>query len=503
MNFKLRILKDISTNSFKDTTQLKNTLWYMLPVVVSNVLPVVTLPIFTSIISVADYGVYALTMVYAVFCNGLSNFGLTAGYERNFFENSETRKRAGLLFATLTFVITTFIIFAVFTFIFRSTLSEIIIGSKTYGNMLFLSYSGAGVMSLKTYFLTYLKNSENPKSFVWSTVGESILSTSISLYFVAYLRIGVSGLIWGQLIASLIIFFVLCIKFLRMIPFSLDFLALKHSLNLSLPLTPKIFFGVIGTEFDKYMIGLIGTVGGVGVYNLGQKIGNIGFTFMTAIQNVFAPQVYQRMFTLKEKGGESIGRYLTPFLYISISGSLFIALFSEELIRLLTPESFHGAIDVVCILSLLYGTYFFGKQPQLIYAKKTSLTSGLSLLGIFLNIGINIPFIKIWGMIGAAWGTLCAGLITGVISFYFSQKYYRIQWEFNKLIMIFGLFFTCTIGTMLLRHYMVVYELRLVIKLLCLGFFVFLGNYIGVLSKENLLVVKHIIFSRSKKLEIS
>lgn len=496
-------MKDRETPSSTNSKQIINASWYMLPVVVSNALPIVTLPIYTSIISVSDYGVYALASVYAVFCNGLSNFGLTTGFDRDFFENRELQKRAGLLFATLTFVITTFLIFAVFTFIFRSFLAQIIIGSKTYANILFLAYCGAGVNSLKTYFLIYLKNSERPKPFVWSIIGESFLSTFITLYFVAYLRIGVSGLIWGQLLSSLIIFFVLSIKFLRMMPFSLDFLALKYSLKLSLPLTPKIFFGVIGTEFDKYMIGLIGTVGGVGIYNLGQKIGNISFTFMTAIQNVFAPQVYQRMFTSKEEGGDSIGSYLTPYLYISIAGSLSVALFSEELIRFLTPESYHGAIDVVCILSLLYGTYFFGKQPQLIYAKKTGLTSGLSLLGLVLNIGINIPFIKIWGMIGAAWGTLSAGLITGVISFYFSQKYYRIRWEYDKLIIIFGLFFTFTIGTMLLRHYMVVYELRLVIKLLCLGFFVFLGNCIGVVSKENLLVVKQMIFSRSKKVEIS
>ena len=122
------------------------------------------------------------------------------------------------------------------------------------------------------------------------------------------------------------------------------------------------------------MIGLLNTVGGVGVYSIGQKVAYIVFTYMTAIQNVFSPQVYKRMFEEGEEGGESVGRYLTPFLYISIAVALLISLFSEEIISILTPESYHDSIDIVIVLSMLYGSYFFGKQPQLIFAKRlTSL----------------------------------------------------------------------------------------------------------------------------------
>lgn len=465
----------------------------MIPVIVGNLLPILTLPLFTRILSVEDYGIFALSQVYAIFVNGISNFGLTIGYERNFFENEDKYKRAGLLFATLLFVISTFSLFGLFTYILKEPLSEWIIGDKKYGYILFWSYCATGVTALKTYFLTYFKNTENAKAFVWYTIDESLIGVLLSLFMIVYLRIGIYGLIWGPLIASSLIFTVLSIRFIKMLPFVIDVQALKSSLRLSLPLTPRIFFGVIGNQFDKYMIGLIGSIGGVGIYNLGQKIANILFTFMTAMQNVFAPQVYKRMFELGAEGGRSVGKYLTPYFYITIAGGLVVSLFSEEVIIILTPKPYHGAIDIVCILSILFSTYFFGKQPQLIFAKKTGITSILTIVGIVLNVLINIPFIYQWGVIGAAWGTLLAGIISGGISFVISQKYYEIKWEYAKLLLIFGLFFIFTLSSMGLRHYAVIYELRLIFKLTGIALFFLVGVKMNFLSRENLQLITNLI----------
>jgi len=301
---------------------------------------------------------------------------------------------------------------------------------------------------------------------------------------------GIIGLVWGQLLASLIIFTILSIKFARSLPVSFDGKALKESLKLSLPLTPRIFFGIIGSQFDKYMIGLLNTVGGVGIYNIGQKISNIIFTIMTAIQNVFGPQVYMRMFEQGEEGKKSIGRYLTPFLYCSISIGLLISLFSEEIITVLTPKSYHGAIDVVIILSMLYGTYFFGKQPQLIYAKKTIITSTLTLVSIGLNILINIPFITKWGVLGAAWGTFLAGLISGIISFVVSQHYYEIKWEYGKIFAIFLVFFGSSLTIILLKNFGIAYWIGAIVKLISLVSYVYLGIMFNILTKQNLILVK-------------
>ena len=125
--------------------QIKNSFIYLLPVIVSNLIPILTLPIFTRILTPADYGVFALAQVYAIFVNGVANFGLTIGYERNFFEHKETKNVAGLLYSTLSFVIVAFIICGFFTYLFKYRLSGWIIGSTDHANILFWSYCATGV----------------------------------------------------------------------------------------------------------------------------------------------------------------------------------------------------------------------------------------------------------------------------------------------------------------------------------------------------------------------
>ncbi|MBF0119186.1 MAG: oligosaccharide flippase family protein [Desulfobacterales bacterium] len=472
--------------------QIKNSLIYLLPTIVGNLIPILTLPIFTRILTTSDYGIWSLAQVYAIFVTGVANFGLTVGYERNFFEHKEPKIVAGLLYSTLLFVFIGFIVLGFFTYLLKSKLSLWIIGSKEHADILFWSYCASGIVGLKVYYLTYFKNTENAKAFVLYTIDESVLGLLFSLFMVAYLRIGLIGLIWGQIFASGIVFSILSFRFVRFLPVSFDAEALKVSLKLSLPLTPRIFFGVIGNQFDKYMIGLLNTLCNVGVYNIAQKVAYIVFSYMTSIQNVFSPQVYKRMFDLGEKGGESVGNYLTPFLYISISIGLMISLFAEEIISVLTPKPYHDAIDIVMILSMLYGSYFFGKQPQLIYSKKTYITSIMTAVSIGLNIMINIPFINKWGAIGAAWGTFCAGVLSGVLTFIVSQHFYEIKWEYQKLIFIFSIFFGSTLLIILLRYVGVSYEYRFVVKLISLASYIYLGMRLNVLTKDNYLLVKKI-----------
>ena len=74
------------------------------------------------------------------------------------------------------------------------------------------------------------------------------------------------------------------------------------------------------------MLGIFGTIGGVGIFEIGQK-GKFYFYFMTALQQVFSPQVYKRMFSENQLVFKGIGQYLTPF-YICVLFAMPVSLFS-------------------------------------------------------------------------------------------------------------------------------------------------------------------------------
>ncbi|HPK54566.1 MAG TPA: polysaccharide biosynthesis C-terminal domain-containing protein, partial [Smithellaceae bacterium] len=110
---------------------------------------------------------------------------------------------------------------------------------------------------------------------------------------------------------------------------------------------------------------------------------------------------------------------------------------------------------------------------------------------IGLNVLINVPFIYTWGAIGAAWGTLLAGLISGTISFIVSQKYYKIGWEYEKVGLIFLIFFGSAITMIVLRYFDISYLIRIGVKLISLAGYAYLGMKLNILSRNNYLLVKN------------
>ena len=114
-------------------------------------------------------------------------------------------------------------------------------------------------------------------------------------------------------------------------------------------------------------------------------------------------------------------------------------------------------------------------------------------MSIVLNIIINIPFIMKWGAMGAAWGTLLAGLTSGTVSFIVSQRYYKIRWEYRKIAPIFMIFFGSAVTMILLRNLGISYEMRVVVKLVSLVGYLYLGVKLNFISKQNYLLTKKMV----------
>jgi O-antigen/teichoic acid export membrane protein len=70
-----------------------NTLYYLIPSVVMGALSIVSISIYTHIIPVEDYGALAICIAYSLFVTAIANFGLSMGYERDFFEGQDDIKK--------------------------------------------------------------------------------------------------------------------------------------------------------------------------------------------------------------------------------------------------------------------------------------------------------------------------------------------------------------------------------------------------------------------------
>jgi len=470
--------------------QVRNAGIYMFPTIVSIILPIISLPIILRYLTPTEYGAYALSLAFASVVVGFCQLSLLDVYERNFFVYTTEKERTQLLFTIISFVSSIMLIAGIIIYFYKGYLAAWIVQNKIYGLMMLFTFVGLTMQTNCNYYLSFLKNIGNAKLNVSITLATSLLSVILNIYFVSILKIGPLGLALGLLISNAIIFITVTIYFIIRIKFSLNPSLLISSLKLSLPLVPTKFVSIVMKQFDKYIISVITSVGGAGIYALSQRISSISFLFMTAIQKVYGPIVYHRMFNKNTKDGDKeIGQYLTPFAYFSVAAALFVSLFSEEALIILAPPEYLKGLSVINILCISFTFGFFTKQPQIMYAGKTVILSVLTFINFIFTVILLYLFVNQFGLIGAAIGYLLVSIIYNALYVWQGQKYYRIDYEWLKLMVIYGMLIFMSISILILHTWEIAYFNRLIIKFIYLGIFMGLGMYFKIITKSNLLLI--------------
>jgi O-antigen/teichoic acid export membrane protein len=458
--------------------------------VVATILPVLTIAIFTRILIPADYGVLALALIAASVLSGLCNMGMTTAFDRNYFEYMPSaRDLSSLYYTSLIFVFFNFVICLAIVFLMREKISQLLTSSDIHGAMVVITFVAYFFGNLIVEFhFTYLRNSEKPREFAVFKIIGLLGSFALSLFFVAGLKIGVIGIPLAQMISGLLVFTWMSVVILGKMRVSISWKVFKNSFGIAYPLTPLALVSVLNVQFDKFMIGLLTAMGNVGVYHIGKNVSYMVFSFMTALENVFRPEIYRRMFDQEDQNITSIGDYLVPFLYISIGMAMLVALFSEEVFNVLTPEAYWGAAPVVTILSMYFGLLFFGKiySVQLIYSKKTYLNTVLVISSVVINILLNIPMIMWFGAVGAAWATMVAGVLSGLIGITVAQRIIPIPWVWAKIKWIVGIFIFGATMVAALNLISAPYYLAFTFKVIMITLYVWFGVRFGILSRTNI-----------------
>ena len=426
-------------------SQLKSNIVYILSFFSTTAISFLLLPIYTHKIGILGFGQLAMVQIYATFMTSMVNLGLLNIYERSFFDYSKN-ERNNLLFTILMFMMMFIAVIAILTHTFRDFISLDLLQTHAVKNLLLPAFLGTSLISITQYFIVYNKSSLKPKSVMAIQISQSLINHFTSLFCIIVLGYKAFGVLLGPVVANSAIFLVCFSSFIVRNKLKLSFTSFWHNLKIALPLALYSFTNIINSQFDKYMINLLQTLGGVGIYNLGQRVSNGVFSLMTALGHTYVPMIYSLMFsTEKKKAAIKIGRILTPYAFISALFALLGIIFSLEIITILAPEKFNSAANIILILSLSRAILFFGKQKQLIYAKKTKLLLILNIIGIILNITLNTFFIIKYGAIGAALATLITVIISSIIHFYYAQKYFYIKWEKIKIGFIFSYLFICSI----------------------------------------------------------
>lgn len=468
--------------------QTRNTYKYFIQAGVSAVLALITLPVYTRLITPEEFGYIALAQVYALLMIGIANFGIVEVLERNYFQYKDDPVTQGkLLFTCLMFVGTFSIALIAITWMVLNPVANIM-GVKEAPMYVLLALVGQAIANINNYFYIYLKNGADAGAYSKYNIVVAILNAFVGVYLIAFLHTDAVGILYALIVSSIVGFLLLFTVFIQKYQFAIDFRILSETLKLAYPMTPRILTGVLSNQLDKYLVGMLSSVGMVGIYSIGQRVSYYVFYFMTILQNVFGPEVYRRMFTGESGKKHGNGIYLSIFLYISVLFALVVVLFSREITGVLLGSAYSDSAQVIAILATFYAIQFPGKitGKQIVYARKTGLISVLSVVTLTISVLVMIPLVMKWGALGAAWGALFTGIVSNTIAFLVAQKYHNIDWELGRMSIIYSL-----LGIALMISVMSTGEggavLSVVLlKIALLAAYLVYGTIIGVVTRKGI-----------------
>lgn len=166
----------------------------------------------------------------------------------------------------------------------------------------------------------------------------------------------------------------------------------------------------IYANFDVSMLGFIGSESEVGIYNAALKIKNVLLALSTAVTAVLIPRI---SYYLQDKNNLKVNDLIIKSsrvsLLLAVPVSLYVFIYSADVIRFVCGEEYISAISTlrvltICIIPLIL-TNLFGTQLLIPLGKEKKYTQSV-FIGMWINLGLNLLLIPFCGAFGAALGTL-------------------------------------------------------------------------------------------------
>jgi O-antigen/teichoic acid export membrane protein len=284
--------------------------------------------------------------------------------------------------------------------------------------------------------LTLIRMQERSK--LW--VGLSFLrvggSLALNVYFVVFAGLGIGGILLSNALAAAIILCLASAPLVGRRPIVFRWGVLAQMLRFGLPFVPVLLGVLIIDLSDRYLIQWLRTTAEVGVYSVGYKFGQIALIAVSAFSMGWAPLRY-RIFE-RPDAKEIYVRIFRLYAAAASFGVVAISVFGDESVRLATtPAFFAGArvIPLVCGSYALYGMHILAATGMGV----TKRTSGLTLavvLAAVANLEANLLLIPRYGMMGAAAATLIAYGLMVLVTAWFSQRIYPVQYEWGTILRI-------------------------------------------------------------------
>ncbi|MCK9617222.1 MAG: oligosaccharide flippase family protein [Lentimicrobiaceae bacterium] len=433
---------------------------YGLPTIVGRLLNYFLVPLYTYMLPTHEYGIVTELYAYVAFIFVILTYGMETAFFR-FAQTEENKSRVYNTAVSSLIVTTTF--FVLITLLFSGNIAV----WMEYGNhseyirwfVLILAFDALSA-------IPFARLREQNKAMRFALIKSINISINIAfnLFFILlcpllYNELGegwartalgyiyrpdnmVSYIFISNLIASSITLLMLLPE-IKSVHFCIEKDLWRKMLKYALPLMIFGMAGIVNETFDRILLkhllpDTVNKMSELGIYGACYKLSILMTLFIQTFRYAAEP-----FFFSHSKNTDARGLYAKVMLYFVIVCSLIflLVMLYIDIALYFVGKDYRVGAPVVPIL--LVANLFLGVFYNLsIWYKLTGQTlygAYLAIFGAIVTLVANFLLVPRFGYMGAAWGHfICYGSMM-VLSYYFGQKYFTVNYNLPKILGYLGM----------------------------------------------------------------
>lgn len=420
-------------------TIVKHTAIYSTSDLLAKAVGFFLLPIYTRYLSPADYGILELLSVTLSIIIIFIQQGMQTSFFRAYsFDYKDSKEEQRVVVSTSYFyLLFSSFIFLGIIFLFSKQINHLLFQSKDYTKLVQLTIITGFFNTLSRIPFQLFRARLQSVKFSLVSILRFLINVCLNIYFILKLKMGLSGIIYGNLYTSILIAIIISFLIYRHLPLKFSFHKLKNMLSYGLPLVPGSLSIWVLSVANRYFIERLSTTTELGLYSLGNRFsGLLEFLiiqpFLTTWPSIYFPLA-------KEKDAPiTFSRLTTYFLLIGCFSSLGIIALSNPAIKVMADPKFWGAYKVIPLLVfsvLLYGVFSLLNIGFFIQ-KKTKYNPLVIGIAAIFNLLMNYLLIPPYGMLGAALASFFSYLLMDFLAYLLNTRIYPVPYEGLRILKI-------------------------------------------------------------------
>jgi len=421
---------------------LINSFLYTFSALLCKAINFFLLPVYTTFLTPEDYGVKNLVNSFTNVVIFIIAFSLYAAVIRFYADYKEENEKLRRFYGTvIIFVIFSSSIFTILGIVFKNILVAWFFKGISFYPIVLIALITLSFLTLHRIHQSILEGRQEGKKLTILNLIMFGTQVCLTLLFIGVFKFGVIGVLLSIFIVnfcySIYMFFDL--KRNNLISLCIDFKILKVALKYSIPILPHNISTYIANFVSRVLINISGTLASVGLYGVASQFAVIIDTVQSSVNKAFMPWFFEMMNKNDEQSKREI-LSLSRFLLIIYSlVYMVIGLFSQEIIIIMTTESYIMAWTIIPILVVGFSVksiYYFYINILFYYKKASRKIFIATVSGSLADIVLAFALVPVYGMYGAAIAFVVAKIIIVAIIVYISNRYQNIGYRIADMLKI-------------------------------------------------------------------